>query len=535
MEDVLRTGLSNALTAALMGAVVATLSPLLSRRPAVLHALWALVLLKLVTPPLFEIPVGRFETEPAAVGIERPAPAENVEFEPLDWGWLDAPEIVTFQPEVARSEPPEIEAASPWRLLGWVWLTGAVATVLIAGSRILRFHRRLRDVAPAGAAVEAEVAALAAGMGLRRAPRVDVVDARVPPMVWSLGARPRLILPRSLWNGLDARRRTLLLTHELAHLKRGDHRLRWLELTATVLYWWLPVVWWTRRALRDVEEQCCDAWVVWMFPDDARAYAETLLDAVDFLTPDAPPAPLLASGFGKARHLRRRLTMVMQGKTPRTLGWTGSLGALALAGVLLPLGPAWAQKAPEGEQALTVTFKAVDDEKDKAEGRRAREGDQPEGRRAREGDQPERRRDREGDQPEGRRAREGDDPFKADHERPEFAAARKKVEELQKDLVKKQRAMAEAARKLVAAQQDLARIGGDLPFGPGAGFGGPFRGFGPMGPMGPMTPRIAEGRAILRGPERSEEKARIDALEKKLDEVLKRLEERNKSEDDGEK
>lgn len=36
--------------------------------------------------------------------------------------------------------------------------------------------------------------------------------------------------------------------------------------------------------------------------------------------------------------------MVMKGTTPRSLGWTGSLGALALAGILLPIGPIWAQQ-----------------------------------------------------------------------------------------------------------------------------------------------------------------------------------------------
>ena len=35
-------------------------------------------------------------------------------------------------------------------------------------------------------------------------------------------------------------------------------------------------------ALHDVEEQCCDAWVIWAFPEEARTYAETLLDTVDF-------------------------------------------------------------------------------------------------------------------------------------------------------------------------------------------------------------------------------------------------------------
>ena len=76
------------------------------------------------------------------------------------------------------------------------------------------------------------------------------------------------------------------------------------------------MLWWARQALRDVEEQCCDAWVVWAFPDAAKSYAETLLETLDFLNQSELSEPLLASGFGKVHHLRRRLTMIMSGTDP---------------------------------------------------------------------------------------------------------------------------------------------------------------------------------------------------------------------------
>ena len=57
METLLRAGLSNAVAATLMAMLVTALSRPLSRRPAILHGLWLLVLIKLVTPPLFDIPI----------------------------------------------------------------------------------------------------------------------------------------------------------------------------------------------------------------------------------------------------------------------------------------------------------------------------------------------------------------------------------------------------------------------------------------------------------------------------------------------
>src|SRR5205823_4185796 len=117
--------------------------------------------------------------------------------------------------------------------------------------------------------------------------------------------------------------------HELAHLRRGDHWVRWLELLATAAYWWHPVVWWARRGLRTAEEQCCDAWVVWALPAARRAYADVLVDAVDFLSEARPALPPLASGVGEVRQLRRRLVMIMRGGVPRRLSRLGLMVGLA--------------------------------------------------------------------------------------------------------------------------------------------------------------------------------------------------------------
>ena len=114
----------------------------------------------------------------------------------------------------------------------------------------------------------------------------------------------------------------------------------------TVTYWWLPLVWIARHALREAEEQCCDAWVVWTFPDAARTYAEALLEAVDFLSGVESAVPLAASGLGRVDHLKRRMTMIMQGTTPRALNWGGLIAVLGLSATMLPLSPTWAQQRP---------------------------------------------------------------------------------------------------------------------------------------------------------------------------------------------
>ena len=229
--------------------------------------------------------------------------------------------------------------------------------------RIRRFQVLLREAVPADVDTQEWVDELAASLGLDRSPTVWWVAGKLSPLVWSLSWRPRLILPRELWKALDDHQRATLIIHELAHLRRGDHLIRFLELVVTALYWWHPVLWWARRALRDVEEQCCDAWVVWALPDAAKSYADTLLETLDFLNPCDLAEPLLASGFGKVHHLRKRLTMIMTGTTPRLVGMWGTLGTLAMAVVLLPVNASLAQKADDkpAEEQKEVRVVITDD------------------------------------------------------------------------------------------------------------------------------------------------------------------------------
>src|SRR5262249_54232637 len=160
------------------------------------------------------------------------------------------------------------------------------------------FQRLLRRAPPAPAAVQGQARCLAQRLGLAWCPEVRLLPGSLAPMLWAMGGSPRLYVPAKLWDRLDDDQRDTLLAHELAHFRRGDHWVRWLELVVTGLFWWYPVVWWARCALREAEEQCCDAWVVWALPGAGRAYATALVETVDFLSVSRSVLPAAASGIG---------------------------------------------------------------------------------------------------------------------------------------------------------------------------------------------------------------------------------------------
>ena len=383
MEKLFHAGVSNAVSATFLALLVACVARPLARRPAVLHCLWFLVLLKLVTPPLYEVTIpwpaswaGGHDVSSSRQGdmLDEQDRSANIAVPPFPYdqiaehGELDVIELdlestlrsATLE---VRSNDNPANGAIPidlTRMAATIWIVGTVAILIVSTRRIRRFQRLLENAETASEADQDWVDAMAGRMGLRRGPVLEWIRGKLSPMIWSLGWRSRLIIPRELWKSLAERQRSTLVVHELAHLRRGDHFVRIFELVVTAFFWWHPVVWWVRHALRDAEEQCCDAWVVWAFPDAARSYAETLLEAIDFLNGSEKAEPLLASGFGKVSHLRRRLTMILTGSSSRLLGVRGVLGLLGMAALLLPVNATWAQKSEEPQKVDVVVKSIVD-------------------------------------------------------------------------------------------------------------------------------------------------------------------------------
>ena len=227
-----------------------------------------------------------------------------------------------------------LPAGWSWEHLCWRWCFRVhVAWWASRLLRIMRFHRLMNEIEPASEEWQARtVRACGIGWVSAQARRLYLVPGRVPPMLWAIGGRPRLLVPSELWSATSLERRTSLLLHELAHLKRRDHWVRWLELIVGGLYWWHPAVWWGRRLLREAEEQCCDAWVVWAMPQGAKTYATALLAAIEFVSGarTAPAASSAASGNGHVSCLKRRLKMIVRAQNPerpvlgRPSGRTGS-------------------------------------------------------------------------------------------------------------------------------------------------------------------------------------------------------------------
>jgi WD40 repeat protein/beta-lactamase regulating signal transducer with metallopeptidase domain len=355
----LEAALGNLLVVAVLAASALTVDRF-ARRPALSHALWLIVLVKLVTPPVVTVPVRLLPPEPTArpptaVAELTPAPPGHPvpDIPPAAWarivaqsgpveevGWAPP----TVLPDGGRCPPYEESAAAPFpwaEIVVGAWLAGAAVWVGVAVRRVRRFSRMLRFAAAPPAEFAAEVYEVARQIGLHRPPLVRMLPGGLAPLVWAVG-RPTLFFPVGLTEFLSPRQRTVLIAHELAHLKRWDHLVRWLEFAVLALYWWCPLAWWARDGLRKAEEDCCDAWVVDAFPDGGPSYASALLDTIDFLSEPAPPA--LASGLGHdAASVRRRMELILDDPRPSRLRLVTRVGVACLGAVVLLAAPKMAR------------------------------------------------------------------------------------------------------------------------------------------------------------------------------------------------
>jgi beta-lactamase regulating signal transducer with metallopeptidase domain len=216
---------------------------------------------------------------------------------------------------VAAVEPTEAGAAA---LLA-IWLIGSATVLLASLRRIRRFGRLLRDSSRAATPeLEELAAAVARELGLPSSPPLVLTHARISPMTWWTRGRIRLVLPLALLERADPLELRWVLAHELAHIRRRDHFVRWIEWLATVAMWWNPVVWWARRNLRLAEEDACDALVLRRMPGAPRTYARTLLRVVEILAGPMGPTPAVATGIDAARSLEHRLSMIVARRASRT-------------------------------------------------------------------------------------------------------------------------------------------------------------------------------------------------------------------------
>jgi len=336
----------------LFGTLLAGLTYLLTRLPrfrigpTIEASLWLIVLIKFLAPvgPIwsFSLPTAHLRL----LSDVSPHSAMPVSPIALDASRLSAPVVDVNSPQPRAAAAPTISAGQSLAESGssrWRWTTPVSTAYLLCvlGLFVLRVRGRHRLVVQCQSLPAAEgatldlVTAVCRRLGVRRIPRVRISDEYPAPFLMGF-VRPLLVLSRDLLVRPDELE--TVIVHEVAHLRRGDTFVRYLQWVAgTLLFFW-PVVAWVNRRLDVVREYACDEWALRQGKLTAGEYARCLLRAAQSGRPPRwahHPCRMAAN----PKTIERRIDMILKSPHRSANRRRGRLLPLALllvwAGVTL--------------------------------------------------------------------------------------------------------------------------------------------------------------------------------------------------------
>ena len=287
---------------------------------------------------------------PDAPMLERPATASP--------GPRHQPSSPAATPPIAQSgdvEPspqpaPTVAPAPPAAAITWqavvllVWAVVVAAMALLLVQRWL-FVKSLIAQAESAGEKEGKLVRLLVDcrqrLGIRPGARIGLKlsAAATSPAVCGL-IRPVILIPRDMPDKLDARSLQAVLLHELAHVKRRDLPVNFLQAILQIAYFYNPLLWLANAVIRRIREQAVDETVLVAMGNDADAYPDTLV-SVARLALARPALSLRLIGVVESKKaLTGRIKHILSRPLPKSarLGVAGAI-CLILAAALLLLHP----------------------------------------------------------------------------------------------------------------------------------------------------------------------------------------------------
>ncbi|NQY64455.1 MAG: TonB family protein [Alteromonadaceae bacterium] len=131
-------------------------------------------------------------------------------------------------------------------------------------------------VLPANNKITARFIQLVEQIKLKKAPRLLIsLKTDVPIAIGWL--KPVVLIPASMITGLTPTQLDMLILHELAHIRRHDYLMNFLQTLIEILLFFHPAVQWVSNQMRNEREYCSDDIAV-QNCGDPLAYAHTLAD-----------------------------------------------------------------------------------------------------------------------------------------------------------------------------------------------------------------------------------------------------------------
>lgn len=181
---------------------------------------------------------------------------------------------------------------------------------------------------------------LAKQLDSKVAPMIGCCDRMVMPVVVGL-IRPVILVPTSILTELSAPQIESLLLHELAHIRRYDHLMNFLQRLVESLLFFHPGVWWLSQRISIEREHCCDDLVL-QWGSEPCNYAESLVRVSELRTRStrqkqqlAMAGSVLAADGQRPSRLRVRVQRILGINAPGPNIGVSGFGSLLVIGLVL--------------------------------------------------------------------------------------------------------------------------------------------------------------------------------------------------------
>jgi TonB family protein len=296
----------------------AVLSKLLRRSSAsVRHAIWILAIAGAVLVPVAVLVLPQFEWSVL------PGMSSRVTF-------LRMEDLDATQPQT-QLESNLVETTTRFQP-EFVWVLG-MAYVLL---RLLAAASTVQRMAKSAILIADDewrilVTELSNAFHIRRNVRLLLGRQSISPMTWGVW-RNTILLPSTAANWTDERRR-LVLTHELAHVKRNDGLIHILIQIVCSIYWFNPLIWYAAHRARIERERACDDRVL-SLGAPAADYADHLVQVVRGLSVHENLS-FASLSIAHPSQLESRVISILDSSARRgSVSKTGTVLLCAVAGLL---------------------------------------------------------------------------------------------------------------------------------------------------------------------------------------------------------
>lgn len=188
----------------------------------------------------------------------------------------------TMSPENIAEEKQvqSIQEISESEAYGRIWLAGICITAIFFMKLYLRDRRLLKEAIPLPEELQGRIGTLLnnreALNGKKRKFQMKLSDRLGTPLVYGI-VRPVMVLPKAMLR-VEKERMTLIVNHELVHIRHRDNLWKLIMLLTVCLHWFNPFVWMMYVIFnRDMELACDEAVIRLQGTGSRKEYALALL------------------------------------------------------------------------------------------------------------------------------------------------------------------------------------------------------------------------------------------------------------------